>query len=115
MFRVLVAYFHGPGLQPVARLAANAVTLSESLNIALFMEKRCHSSRRLDFYLLVHGRCFYFLVPPIETNGGVPPIRHLGTRPPRRYRFPEGHNIIERSKYSRAVYWLEQGYSWWSN
>ncbi|GFY29130.1 uncharacterized protein KIAA0825 [Trichonephila clavipes] len=55
---VLVAYF-SPWARTSTRGASatpNAVTLSESLNIALFMEKGAISSRRLDFYLLVHGR-----------------------------------------------------------
>ncbi|GFV14418.1 hypothetical protein TNCV_4848381, partial [Trichonephila clavipes] len=45
MFRVLVAYF-SPWARTSTRGASatpNAVTLSESLNIALFMEERCHS------------------------------------------------------------------------
>ncbi|GFU05097.1 hypothetical protein TNCV_574491 [Trichonephila clavipes] len=60
----------------------NAVTLSVSLNIALFMGKKgAIASRRLDFYLLVHGRYFISLLPPIGNQWRRSPIRHLGTGP----------------------------------
>ncbi|GFU75663.1 reverse transcriptase domain-containing protein, partial [Trichonephila clavipes] len=39
------------------------------------------ASRRLDFYLLVHGRYFISLLPPIGNQWRRSPIRHLGTRP----------------------------------
>ncbi|GFY16829.1 transposable element Tc3 transposase [Trichonephila clavipes] len=35
-------------------------------------EKGAIASRRLDFYLLVHGRYFISFFHPLETNGGVP-------------------------------------------
>ncbi|GFY01299.1 hypothetical protein TNCV_5077661 [Trichonephila clavipes] len=38
------------------------------------------ASRRLDFYLLVHGRYFISLLPPIGNQWRRSPIRHLGTR-----------------------------------
>ncbi|GFX06562.1 hypothetical protein TNCV_3017961 [Trichonephila clavipes] len=38
-------------------------------------------ARRLDFYLLVHGRYFISLLPPIGNQWRRSPIRHLGTRP----------------------------------
>ncbi|GFV67170.1 hypothetical protein TNCV_3669251 [Trichonephila clavipes] len=84
MIRVLVAYF-SPWARTLTRGASatpNAVTLSESLNIALFMKKKgAIASRRLDFYLLVHGRYFISLLPPIGNQWRRSPIRHLGTRP----------------------------------
>ncbi|GFW66622.1 hypothetical protein TNCV_1370551 [Trichonephila clavipes] len=45
------------------------------------MGKGAISSRRLDFYLLVHGRYFISLLPPIGNQWRRSPIRHLGTRP----------------------------------
>ncbi|GFS98318.1 hypothetical protein TNCV_2208571 [Trichonephila clavipes] len=49
--------------------------------IALFMGKGAIVSRRLDFYLLVHGRYFISLLPPIGNQWRRSPIHHLGTRP----------------------------------
>ncbi|GFX97469.1 hypothetical protein TNCV_2840291 [Trichonephila clavipes] len=43
------------------------------------MEKGAIASRRLDFYLLVHGRYFISLLPPIGNQWRRSPIRHLGT------------------------------------
>ncbi|GFW39387.1 ribonuclease H [Trichonephila clavipes] len=37
------------------------------------------ASRRLDFYLLVHGRYFISLLPPVETTEGVPLSATWGT------------------------------------
>ncbi|GFT76270.1 RNase H domain-containing protein [Trichonephila clavipes] len=42
---------------------------------------RADPSKRLDFYLLVHGRYFISLLPPIGNQWRRSPIRHLGTRP----------------------------------
>ncbi|GFX90971.1 hypothetical protein TNCV_3168021 [Trichonephila clavipes] len=44
-------------------------------------KKGAIASRRLDFYLLVHGRYFISLLPPIGNQWRRSPIRHLGTRP----------------------------------
>ncbi|GFX04082.1 zinc finger MYM-type protein 1 [Trichonephila clavipes] len=44
-------------------------------------KKGAIASRRLDFYLLVHGRYFISLLPRIGNQWRRSPIRHLGTRP----------------------------------
>ncbi|GFW36189.1 RNase H domain-containing protein [Trichonephila clavipes] len=66
---------------PLKLLSIPRLELIFSLNIALFMEKGALASRRLDFYLLVHGRYFISLLPPIGNQWRRSPIRHLGTRP----------------------------------
>ncbi|GFX20500.1 hypothetical protein TNCV_3488571 [Trichonephila clavipes] len=89
MFRVLVAYF-SPWSRTSTRGASatpNAVTLSESLNIALFMEKvpyppggwtsTCWSTEGILFP-------FYH---PLETNGAFP-YPPPGDAPSRGYRLP---------------------------
>ncbi|GFV59612.1 hypothetical protein TNCV_228531 [Trichonephila clavipes] len=55
---------------------------------ALFMGgKGAMASRRLDFYLLVHGRYFISLLPPIGNQWGRSPP---GDAPSRGYRLPRG-------------------------
>ncbi|GFW08460.1 transposable element Tcb2 transposase [Trichonephila clavipes] len=44
-------------------------------------KKGAIASRRLDFYLLVHGRYFISLLPTIGNQWRRSPIRNLGTRP----------------------------------
>ncbi|GFS57444.1 RNase H domain-containing protein [Trichonephila clavipes] len=51
------------------------------------------ASRRLDFYLLVHGRYFISLLPPIGNQWRRSPIRHLGTRPLGVTGSPEGKKV----------------------
>ncbi|GFX29190.1 hypothetical protein TNCV_3217241 [Trichonephila clavipes] len=53
-------------------------------------KKGAIASRRLNFYLLVHGRYFIFLFyHPLETIGGVP-LPPPGDVPFRGYRLPRG-------------------------
>ncbi|GFV38150.1 hypothetical protein TNCV_709731 [Trichonephila clavipes] len=59
------------------------------------MEKGAIASRRLDFYLLVHGRYFISLLPPIGNQWRRSPIRHLGTRPLGVTGSPEGSCILQ--------------------
>ncbi|GFT02569.1 integrase catalytic domain-containing protein [Trichonephila clavipes] len=51
------------------------------VNCTIHGKKGAIASRRLDFYLLVHGRYFISLLPPIGNQWRRSPIRHLGTRP----------------------------------
>ncbi|GFX42787.1 hypothetical protein TNCV_2930801 [Trichonephila clavipes] len=58
-------------------------------------KKGAIASRRLDFYLLVHGRYFISLLPPIGNQWRRSPIRHLGTCPLGVTGSPEGRELIE--------------------
>ncbi|GFV56708.1 hypothetical protein TNCV_4505841 [Trichonephila clavipes] len=53
------------------------------------------SSRRLDFYLLVHGSIFISLLPPIETMRSLSDLRDAPSRiyeAPQRQPLPEPNN-----------------------
>ncbi|GFT26508.1 hypothetical protein TNCV_3603581 [Trichonephila clavipes] len=57
------------------------------------------ASRRLDFYLLVHGRYFISLLSPIIGNQWRRSrIRHLGTRPLGVTESPEDVNSLKRKE-----------------
>ncbi|GFX60386.1 hypothetical protein TNCV_4076081 [Trichonephila clavipes] len=55
--------------------------LDSHSNVITMEKKVAIASRRSDFYLLVHGRYFIFLLPPIGNQWRHSPIRHQGTRP----------------------------------
>ncbi|GFU52241.1 hypothetical protein TNCV_3052621 [Trichonephila clavipes] len=97
MLRGLVAYFSPWALTSTLRASAtpNVVTVSVSLSIALFMEKRFHSLQEVGLLPVGPRKVFYFPSTihwePMEAFLPYPPP---GDAPSRGYRLPRGNNLI---------------------
>ncbi|GFX27116.1 hypothetical protein TNCV_440221 [Trichonephila clavipes] len=70
-----------PSAQGDVGLSVSYASIADLEYCTIHGKKGAIACRRLDFYLLVHGRYFISILPPIGNQWRRSPIRHLGTRP----------------------------------